>query len=372
MDSFMKRLTFFIFCILSFGVFATELSLKADHPSTYTVKKGDTLWDISEHFLNDPWKWPELWGANPQVANPHLIYPGDVLTLIFVNGQPRLVKEGGKQKNVVRISPHGRKIPKKAAIPVIELSLIQPYLSQNRIEKVEWLATQPQVLGGERESRFHAQGDVIYIDSQLPIGEKLGIYELGQEFVSEETDEHLGQELILAASGRVIESGKVSKVKLLSNIRETEAGFKALPVDDEALMSAFYMPSKGSSSKAVKVIAIGNAQREAGHLNVVYLDGGRNQGVFPGQVFDIMREGDEVVIDSDGKPVQQRERNLYDDFIATVSDESTIRVPQTYRGNLLIFKSFADISLGIIMINERPVRLNDRLVPPTSLKLLVE
>ena len=368
----MKRLTFLLFCLFSFSVFAAELSLKAGHPSAYTVKKGDTLWDISEHFLNDPWKWPELWGANPQVANPHLIYPGDVLTLIFVNGEPRLVKKAVKQKARLKISPHGRKIPKTAAIPIIELSLIQPFLSQNRVEDIEWLASQPQVLGGERESRYHAQGDVIYIDRERPVGTKLGIYEIGRKFTSRETGESLGQELVLVASGRVIESGQVSKVKLLNNTRETEAGFKALPIDDEALMSAFYMPSAGQASQEVKVVAVGNRQREAGHLNVVYVDGGRNQGMQPGQVFDIMREGDEVVIDNNGKPVQQRDRNLYDDLIAAVSDESAVKVPQTYRGNIIIFKSFADVSLGLIMINERPVRINDLLVPPKSLKLLVE
>ncbi len=367
----MKRLTFLIFCLFSFSVFAAGLSLKAGHPGAYTVKKGDTLWDISGHFLNDPWKWPELWGANPQVADPHLIYPGDVLTLTFVNGEPRLVKKAVKKKAAVKISPHGRKIPKSAAIPVIELSLIQPYLSQNRVDSAEWLASQPQILGGERESRYHAQGDVIYIDRERPVGTKLGIYEIGREFTAAETGDHLGLELILVASGRVTESGRVSKVKLLSNIRETEAGFKVLPIDDEALMSAFYMPSEGKASN-VKVIAVGNRQREAGHLSVVYLDGGRDQGVIPGQVFDIIREGDEVVIDNNGKPVQQRDRNLYDDLLAAVSDENSIRVPRTYRGNIIIFKSFADVSLGLIMLNERPVRVNDLLVSPSSLKLSVE
>ncbi len=372
MDSFMKRLTFLILVVFSFSVLADALSLKNDHPSSYTVKKGDTLWDISEHFLNDPWKWSELWGANPQVANPHLIYPGDVLTLIFVNGQPRLVKNVQKKKAVVHMTPHGRKIPKKAAIPIIELSLIQPYLTQNRVENVEWLASQPQVLGGERESRYHAQGDVIYIDSQLPVGEKLGIYEMGRKFISSRTNQHIGQELILTASGRVIESGAISKVKLLSNVRETEAGFKALPVDDEALMSAFYMPSTGDATQTIEVTAIANTQREAGHLDVVYLDGGRNQGVIPGQVYDIMREGDVLVIDNDGKPVQQRDRNSYDNFMASISDDSSITVPQTYRGNIMIFKSFSDVSLGLIMITERPVRVNDYLMPARSLKLLIE
>lgn len=92
MDTLMKRLLLLASLMLGCTfVFADTLTLKSGHPESYVVKKGDTLWDISAFFLKDPWRWPKLWGANPQVANPHLIYPGDRLTLVFIDGVPRLV-----------------------------------------------------------------------------------------------------------------------------------------------------------------------------------------------------------------------------------------------------------------------------------------
>ena len=55
--------------------------LRADHPEQYVVVKGDTLWDISDSALKDPFLWPLIWKENPFITNPDLIYPGQVFTL---------------------------------------------------------------------------------------------------------------------------------------------------------------------------------------------------------------------------------------------------------------------------------------------------
>lgn len=341
-------------------VFADTLALKSGHPESYVVKKGDTLWDISAFFLKDPWRWPTLWGANPQVANPHLIYPGDKLTLVFIDGVPRLVVKPHLSK-----SPIGRISAKNSAIPTVDLSLIQPYLLQNRVVDAEWFAEQPMILGGESPSRYHVVSDIIYVQGELTVGDKLGIYAQGREFSNENGDD-LGLEVILAASGRVIESGSISKVELLSNLRETKAGYRVLPIEDDSLMSAYFMPKATTLTAVTTVLASGTNIREMGKLDVVYLDRGNIDGVETGDVFSIFKEGDVIVIDGDGIPVQPHDRNRYEKMLANISANNAIQMPDLYRGKLMVFKVFEKVSLGIILKNERPVRVADKLTIPDS------
>lgn len=115
------------------GLAQAAVQLKDNHPERYTVVKGDTLWDISGRFLREPWKWPELWHANPQIANPHLIYPGDTLSLVYVDGQPRLVLDRGTSRGTIKLSPTVRTTPMAEAIPTIPLEAINSFLLSNRI-----------------------------------------------------------------------------------------------------------------------------------------------------------------------------------------------------------------------------------------------
>jgi hypothetical protein len=82
-----------------------SVPLAPDAPDRYVVKRGDTLWDIAGVFLRDPWYWPEIWYVNPEIANPHLIYPGDVLNLVYVDGKPRITLESAPSRSRARSAP---------------------------------------------------------------------------------------------------------------------------------------------------------------------------------------------------------------------------------------------------------------------------
>jgi len=123
------------------------VTLKESAPQTYTVKKDDTLWDIANIFLDKHWLWPQLWRTNIQIVNPHLIYPGDVLRLRMVDGQP--VLELAHEKRRLTLGPSTVRQTKAAPINTLPWSVIAPYVNQNEIVDLDKYQTLPHLLGNQ-------------------------------------------------------------------------------------------------------------------------------------------------------------------------------------------------------------------------------
>src|SRR5215470_2654285 len=147
-------------------------ALSPNAPDSYTVKRGDTLWDISKIFLTTPWRWPELWGMNKQqVANPHLIYPGQMLVLVKGAGRAQLKFADGSNNampgqpgDVVRMSPRVRDAGAEAASANTSIpnNLNEPFLSQPLIVEASELQKYPRIVATQ-EGRFHlGRGDAAY------------------------------------------------------------------------------------------------------------------------------------------------------------------------------------------------------------------
>ncbi len=146
-------------------VLAQDSLLKTDHPDSHTVVKGDTLWDISEKFLQSPWQWPEIWQANPQIENPHLIYPGDRIRLIYVDGKPRLVVDRGTRE--FKLSPSVRIAAVDRAIPAIPLSVVENFLSRSRVVSPLDMDKAPYVLSSPEQHIVLGAGDKLYARGDL-------------------------------------------------------------------------------------------------------------------------------------------------------------------------------------------------------------
>ena len=183
------------------------------HPDRYVVVKGDTLWDISERFLDNPWLWPEVWHVNPQIENPHLIYPGDIITLVYIDGKPQLRIQRGK--GTFKLSPQARVERLDKAIPTIPVDAIQQFLSQPLVADQSTLMDAAYVVSSADEHLIVGMGDRIYVRGIAEEdGNRHHIFRPGGPYVDPETKEILGYEAMYLGDGTVDKFGDPSTLTL--------------------------------------------------------------------------------------------------------------------------------------------------------------
>ena len=187
------------------GQAQTPPVLNPSHPTTYVVQSGDTLWDIASMFLRDPWFWPEIWQINDQVANPHLIYPGDVLSLAFLDdGSPVIFREGGPG-NTVRLGPRVRVEPIEDAIPTIPFETLRAFLSRPSIISEPDLDSLPYIVA-HREFMLGSSGTDAYARGTADAtGGFYNLVHAGDPLIDPETGDVLGYEGIYVGDGTQIE-----------------------------------------------------------------------------------------------------------------------------------------------------------------------
>jgi hypothetical protein len=324
---------------------AAEDLVKQNHPARYVVKKGDTLWDIAELFLHDPWRWSDIWYVNPQVKNPHLIYPGDVLELTYVNGKPQLrVVEAGPR--VVKLSPSVRVTPWDGAIPTVPIDAIAPFLSRPYVVGEGELDAAPYVVDFADEHIMGGSGMRAYvrsIDSAEP--EKFDLVRPGGPYKDAESGEVLGYEALFVGSALLKRTGDPATVFITNTEQEVTVGDRLLPVTGDKALSDFYpRPPKGQVQGAI--IDVLNGVSQIGQFNVVVLDRGAADGLEPGTVLRVDQRGETI-----RDPVAE--------------DRSTsVTLPDETAGLVMVFRTFERISFALVMEAERPMHVLDRVRNP--------
>ena len=325
--------------------------LKPDHPQVYTVVKGDTLWDISGTFLSRPWLWPEIWQINPQIENPHLIYPGDQISLVYVDGQPRLSLSRGDAGRTVKLtpsdtvslSPQIRSTPLESAIPAISLDAIQGFLVQNRVVEPEILEAAPYVVQGESERLVLGAGDRIYVRGQLSDHASFSLVRKGPLYVDPETGEILGREATYIGLGTAVaQDVDVATMRVTSTREEVQIGDRVLPTEERRVDSTFF-PSAPDNDIRGQIISVFGGVTQVGQYDVVVLNRGEREQLAVGNVLAIYKRG-----------------ALARDRIAN----ETIRLPSERAGLLMIFRPFEKLSYGLVLVTERPLAVNDEIRNP--------
>ena len=335
---------FLIGIAVSVVALADTLSLKENHPETYQVVKGDTLWDISAHFLNSPWLWPRLWQANNQIENPHLIYPGDLLSIIWVDGEPRL-----SRKRLKKLSPTPRLQEKNAAIPTIPLASISPFLSRDHIIDPALLADAPRLLGDAKATPRFFEGDIFYGQGQYDKGKLYGVYRLAEDYLDPVSKEFLGKHLIFIGHSEVSKNLNVSSTEqvtahdFISSSREARQGDLILPIPEHETLPAYFLPLSVAKTTKGQIIGALNNARAIAKWDIVVINKGQRNNIQIGSMFSILQSGPGVLVD--------KTRVVYQEDASHFSKIGSpdITIPAERVGELLVFKVYDKVSIAMVM-----------------------
>ncbi|RYZ70870.1 MAG: LysM domain-containing protein [Lysobacteraceae bacterium] len=385
---FTKFRTVFAAAALVVATYAAAAEMSGTHPDTYVVQRGDTLWDISGKFLKKPWLWPEIWQANPQVKNPHLIYPGDVLSLAYLDRVG--LREGPRLE---------------APIGAIALKDIEPFLKNLRV--VDGFQDLPRVVGLEDDRLHSASGQLVYVLGldNAQVGQRYafvrptmrytqtrfvsdghyGTYKedldsrgmrTGSQTIDWERNWNsaaldtgaqlglLGYELTQVSVGTVTH-GKVPNadtvtLKLEGDGYEVHAGDRVVPVEAQPYDLQFFphVPKVLQPDGKLQIAAVADALTSGGPRDVVAISGGSDDGIDNGTVFSIWRQGSGIIDrqhdPEDSRPTENRR------------GKGQVQLPDEYAAHVMVFRTFDKVSYGLVMEGTKPARVGYVLKHPDA------
>lgn len=336
---------------LSVGAIADEIVLKSQHPTNYVIKSGDTLWDIASRFLRDPWRWPDIWQVNPQIENPHLIYPGDEVVLTFKDGKPRLELRRASSSDglrVIKLSPQVRRETLQKPIPTIPIDAIQQFLSRPSVMHPRELDKAPYIVSSLDEHLVSGIGDKVYVRGIVPGSEsRYSIVRAGETYYrdKDKKGEALGTEALYVGEAMVTQYGDPTSLEITHSAREILIGDRLVPAEAQKMDFSF-TPHAPDNTVRGKIIAVVDGVSRIGQYQVVVINQGQAQGIEKGHVLAVYQSGLTVrdTVDSErGKTV-------------TLPDERT--------GYLMVFRPFDKVSYALVMKAVRDMRVYDMVVNP--------
>jgi hypothetical protein len=351
---------------LSFSVFVTadELTLNKNAPKSYIVKKGDTLWDISGIFLNQPWLWPKLWRLNPDINNPHLIYPGDELRLVFdEQGQPMLVR--GKPE--LKWSPRARvNLKDQSAISSLPLDVISPYIQYGSVLSQDEIENLPYVLGSDEGYKSSVDGFNVYINEELDLGKGYGVYQKKDEIFDPETEEFLGYNIRVVGTGKVLRTGNLednvpATLYMDGTKQEIRSGDFILPVNENQQYPSFFTLKPANKSLRGMILNSANGFREFGKLEVVMINLGTEHAIEQGDVVSVKRSSPGVIETSEG-PIYSQDGSRWNRMASV--DDSDYKMPEEVVGEMMVFKVYQKVSLALVLRSSKPLRVYDIITSP--------
>ena len=325
---------------------APRVELKPDAPMSYTVQRGDTLWDIATRFLRDPWLWPEIWHVNPGVQNPHLIYPGDVLNLAYgADGTPRIVLASGSD---LRVQPLVRSTPMDgAAIPTIPYEAIAAFLGKPGIITRDELNAAPRVAALRDQHLIGGVGSDLYVKNARAQGlGRYAVMRVGDELKNPENGKVLGFMGVHGGTVEITRVDELSKATVIDSARETVAG-DVLLAEDTSVVASDIIPHAPSADIRGQIMAVVDGVSLIGQYQVVALNRGAEHGLNVGHVLAIDRDGGTARDGSCRRSGLSQCRG------------GQLHLPSERAGSVLVFKTYDQMSYGLILDTTMPVAVAD-------------
>ena len=321
-------------------------------PDSYVVKRGDTLWGIAKVFLRDPWFWPEIWQVNPQIQNPHLIYPGDTLRLVYIEGRPTIMLQRG---DAARVLPRIRSQPLEGSVTTIPYETVAAFMSKPSVLAKEQIQAAPYVLATRDMHVVMANGDTLYargFAAPVELGTHYNVVRIGDALRDPDDNRIVGYDGIFTGAGRVTRGGDPATLIMTESARETEAGDKLFAGGVDVPLD--FIPSAPKTTTNGRIMAVSNGVSVIGQYEVVVINRGAADGLAPGNVLAVYQAG-EVVPDNKNKG-----------FLNGMSRLSSqkVRLPDERSGTFMVFKTFDHLSYGLIMEATNIIRVADRVENP--------
>lgn len=334
--------------------------LKPTAPKDYVVRHGDTLWGIANMFLRDPWTWPEIWYVNPQIKNPHRIYPGDQLQLALgSNGRLALklvrtvaMTAAPTTGSAARLRPLLRSSPLDTPIEAIPYSIIAAFLSHPTLLSVDQIHSAPYVVALTENHDIAGTGSQIFVKrSKAEAGARYSVMHVDQELVNPENGRHLGYMAIYAGTAELTQGGPVAKAILTDSARETLQG-DVLIAEDHTPPSDFvpHVPDRPVSGS---IMAVVDNVLLAGQDQVVAINRGSDEGLERGHVLTVDQAASSVP-----DPCAMIENT------STCSTHPLVKLPTDTAGTLLVFRTFPHMSYALILNDTVPMQVGDHVRTP--------
>ena len=397
----MRQLVVTLALLLANPVLADTLKLQENAPDKYVVVKGDTLWDISGRFLKDPWRWPQIWNLNrEEIKNPHWIYPGDMVVLDRSGKEPRLslVKGGKNGMRTVKLSPGIRASDLgNEAIPSIPIRAIHPYLSQPRVVEKGALDNAPYILGTNAERVILGSGDDAFATGGQPGITRWNVLRPGKALKDPETGEVLGYEVEYLGDARTLAEGAPQKIRITQSAQEILPKDKLVPAVDSSTFE--YLPRAPENQISGRIISAYGGLSDSGRYQTVVINRGSRDGLEPGHVLTVFREGKAVNLTRDEKDrmtwvkekttgvpeggawlyndvrcLKENGKATYDQSVEVRStfrdtclnsnSDRDIKLPDARSGLVMVYRVYDRVSYALIMESDGPVYLLDSVKTP--------